>query len=228
MPSRKYNKSKRKTKRKSSKRKTYVPRHPASPTKLAKLRYCETQVLNPGLGTPAVWVASMNSAYDPAYTGTGHQPFGFDQWTALYEKYKVVGAKLTVVFSNTGATIPTSNTMCGIHISDTGNYIVTKNVNHIRETGYTRWKYLTYAQSKVKMTEFWSSKKFFGKNRIENPEDLVGNTGNTGVGSDPATQAFGEIWCVGTDPARDGEAVVASIILEQLVMFSDLRELGQS
>ena len=44
----------------------------------------------------------LNSLFDPNLSGLGHQPRGFDQLMAVYEKYTVVAAKITVCYvSNT-------------------------------------------------------------------------------------------------------------------------------
>lgn len=37
-----------------------------------------------------------NSLYDPDYTGAGHQPLGFDQWSAVYGYYYVRRARIKV------------------------------------------------------------------------------------------------------------------------------------
>jgi hypothetical protein len=61
--------------------------------------YC--QVLNAAtagfsylLGTQEAF--SLNGLYDPYLSGTGHQPYGFDEFAALYGRYKVVMADVTV------------------------------------------------------------------------------------------------------------------------------------
>lgn len=41
-------------------------------------------------------VFRINSAYDPNYSGTGHQPIGYDELTAFYANYLVTGCKLKV------------------------------------------------------------------------------------------------------------------------------------
>lgn len=41
-----------------------------------------------------------NSAFDPDYTGIGHQPLGFDQMMALYARYEVISTKCTATFFN--------------------------------------------------------------------------------------------------------------------------------
>jgi hypothetical protein len=35
-----------------------------------------------------------NGAYDPDYTGVGHQPFGYDQWTAFFDRYTVISSSV--------------------------------------------------------------------------------------------------------------------------------------
>lgn len=45
-------------------------------------------------------VFRINSLYDPDSTGTGHQPRGYDQWAAMYEKYRVNACKVSVSIVN--------------------------------------------------------------------------------------------------------------------------------
>jgi hypothetical protein len=51
----------------------------------------------------------LNSLFDPNYTGTGHQPKGFDQLAAFYQRYRVyrVHWKISWVNTSGGATNPT-------------------------------------------------------------------------------------------------------------------------
>lgn len=39
---------------------------------------------------------NLNSLYDPDLTGTGHQPYGFDQMAALFNRYRVFGVSYIV------------------------------------------------------------------------------------------------------------------------------------
>lgn len=48
--------------------------------------------------------------FDPDITGVGHQPLGFDQWSAFYNKYTVYGSKCQITILNaTGSTAATQN-----------------------------------------------------------------------------------------------------------------------
>jgi len=45
-------------------------------------------------------VFRLNSLFDPDLTGVGHQPFGYDQLTPVYRKYKVWSATVTLTWSS--------------------------------------------------------------------------------------------------------------------------------
>jgi len=74
-------------------------------TYYTKLNYSELGALNyGGAGAAATYQFRMNSLYDADYTGGGHQPYGFDQLAALYNKYRVYGCKWVVTWSNQSST----------------------------------------------------------------------------------------------------------------------------
>ncbi len=70
------------------------------------LRYAETFSLSTGtagvIGT--VQTMFLNSVYDPNSTGTGHQPYGFDQLAAFYQQYLVHGVRFKIITSTIGGT----------------------------------------------------------------------------------------------------------------------------
>lgn len=49
------------------------------------------------------YVYRLNSVFDPNFTGTGHQPNGFDQWSAFYGKYRVTGGSWRITLANQDA-----------------------------------------------------------------------------------------------------------------------------
>lgn len=81
-----------------------------------KLNYCDVVQLTASAGSPAIWQFRLNSLYAPDYSGTGHQPKWFDQLSAVYWYYKVLGAKITATF------IP--NQVADTEANDKGPYIV--------------------------------------------------------------------------------------------------------
>nr|AGA18304.1 hypothetical protein [uncultured marine virus] len=63
------------------------------------LRYHETFTLNPGSGgLPGSFIFRSNSCYDPNFTGTGHQPRGYDQIMAMYQYLAVREAQIEIWF----------------------------------------------------------------------------------------------------------------------------------
>lgn len=68
---------------------------------LIRLKYCERQ-RNPA--TAIDYVYNLNSIYDPNQTGTGHQPLGRDQWSAFYNRYRVIKVQAKIRALCDGAT----------------------------------------------------------------------------------------------------------------------------
>lgn len=89
---------------------------------ITKLKYSD--VASTSVGNPS-WKFNLNSLYDPNRTGTGHQPYGFDQLAGLYNRYRVVSCSYTVscsstanpirygtIVSNEVLTFPTMSELC--------------------------------------------------------------------------------------------------------------------
>ncbi len=50
------------------------------------------------------YVFRGNSTFDPDFTGTGHQPMGYDELQTLYRKVRVFGSKISVKVNSESAT----------------------------------------------------------------------------------------------------------------------------
>lgn len=68
---------------------------PFGASRTVSLVYCDVISVNPGLGANGVYSFRCNSLFDPNYTGSGHQPYGYDTLSTLYARYMVTGAKCT-------------------------------------------------------------------------------------------------------------------------------------
>lgn len=72
---------------------------------ITKMKYSQTITTGATFGNYAM---NLNSIYDPDQTGvlTGHQPYGFDQLSALYNRYRVIacGWRLNLAVGST--TVP--------------------------------------------------------------------------------------------------------------------------
>lgn len=87
-------------------REPFMPVFPSSITK--RLRYSTTFGGASASGAiTSTYIFRANDLFDPDFTGTGHQPMGFDQLMLWYNHFCVVWAKITIIAKNTTASAPT-------------------------------------------------------------------------------------------------------------------------
>lgn len=78
------------------------------PSILMKHSYVDNYKLD-NTGTTTVAATQqfrLNSLYDPDYTGSGHQPYYYDQIAALYAEYCVYGVKVDIYAGSESVTSP--------------------------------------------------------------------------------------------------------------------------
>lgn len=78
------------------------------------LRYKEAINLDPTAGQFKTYLYKTNDLYDPNYTGTGHQPMGYDQLAAVYTHYAVLKSRIKV----TQITAPANPICFGVLMTD--------------------------------------------------------------------------------------------------------------
>jgi hypothetical protein len=83
------------------------------------LRYSQEVPLHASAGVAVSYVFRANDLYDPDYTGTGHQPLGFDQLCLFYKRFFVTKSTciMTPVWTTVSNLIPG---YYGLAISDDG------------------------------------------------------------------------------------------------------------
>lgn len=227
-----YRKNFRKAKKYNAKRKPFF--RPQSLVKVGfprttavKLRYVSTISINPAAAQVGYYFFRANSCYDPDYSGVGHQPMNFDQWSALYNHYIVVGSKINVFFCGDGGS---SNVSLIYGCALTDDATVTTSPATIMENGTTKYRITTaaanYAQKRAPMmTQKFSCKKFFN---ITNPLDNITRLGAP-ITADPTEQALYSLF-VGPlpDTAADIGATSLSVVIDYFVIFSEPKEQPQS
>lgn len=77
-----------------------------------------------------------NSIFDPDQTGSGHQPLGRDQLSALYNQYIVHSCSIKAVFYSTLGTGTLGQTIFGVQAS---NALVAFGPTSAMEQQYTKW-----------------------------------------------------------------------------------------
>ena len=183
---------------------------------LFKMRYCETVQINPGITTPAWHIFRANSIHDPNQTGIGHQPYGHDQVAALYNHYVVLGSKITVTYITESTNSINGGVMCGIALKDDTN--VEGNFDTIREAKFSKYRIVNFNKTAT-LKHWFSSKKFFS--------GFARDKLRTAFGSNPAEEAYYQVYVVGTN-AADPSPVNCIVTIDYIVMAEELKDLGTS
>ena len=151
---------------------------------ICRHRYCQTFTLDGGVGSASSFSLGLNNLYEPI--AAGHQPMGFDQMSALYQKYKVLGAKVTATFANVSNTLDTGNQYVGLQIHENSSYTPSY-ISQIVERGRCAYKLLGLANGghdTCTLTVNWSGKEWYGKNNYSG-QDVAGS-----VSSNPSESCY--------------------------------------
>lgn len=192
-----------------------------------KLKYVDYCSLNPSIGAYTYHAFSANSLYDPNRTSTGHQPMGFDQWSAFYNHYVVISSKITFkVFYSSGST--DNGQVVGVFLND--DVTGPASISDIMEQPLSKYVsgQSTYnVNSNMPLTAYnsFSAKRFFNVDRVAD------NTRNIGavVTANPSDEAF-FLCFFGTTPGAGADlpASHCTVEIEYLAMFSEPKDLPSS
>jgi hypothetical protein len=69
------------------------------PHQYLTFKYSDFQTITLLTVTGVSQIYNLNSLFDPDRTGTGHQPYGYDQLSAMYNRYRVLRVKWKVKFA---------------------------------------------------------------------------------------------------------------------------------
>jgi predicted porin len=171
--------------------------------------------------TANVYAFRINSLYDPDFTSTGHQPYQFDQLSAVYNNFLVSKVDVAVRFRN-----PDLNThlWAGVQfVTDTdvgaAGSAAGKTVPNIREIGNSYMRPLGINDNRTSMFSYEATvdiAKQFGLNYTEYHGDLTSFSGI--ATSNPARQCFMQL--IVADPssgASKGIEVDVDIVYHALL-----------
>lgn len=164
-------KRRRKVRRRNKKRSgptTKVMRGPQGfPDRIkVKLNYFAEIDTTNTFGAASVQQFRGNSVFDPDLTGTGHQPMGFDQWSAFYGHYRVSGSSLRIGALVPGGTafINTDTVGCSFGIVPaTSSSLPT--VTELVEWPYSKWRQSTFYTPIKGVSAYMSTAKMLGVNK---------------------------------------------------------------
>jgi len=176
-----------------------------------KLKYSELLVLTSLVGAVTSNAFRMNSIFDPNQTGTGHQPYAFDQWAAMYSKYCVLGSKLTATFTQSGNT----GGPWDVGVIGDGDASIASLPSTNRETADSDTKVLavsTGSNNVIKCSTTYSPWKRLG---LAYTDDTVQGA----TTSNPTQPWYGVVWCADmVGPASSN--VFCKVDMEFTVLFT--------
>ena len=195
-------------------------------SRVVKLRFVQQFKLDATADIAAVKGFRANGPYDPQLAAGGLQPLGYDQWTAFYDHYVVLGSMIKVMAWSTSSGSETGSGLMGSLLSDTTSTPTLTHTN-ILEQGKCRYKpYTTATGSKAATTSYnkFSCKKFFGLKDVRDNRGLVG----AGFGTTPTEEAIFWVFCLSSQTGLDPTPTAFTIQIDYIIMFSEPKLIAAS
>lgn len=192
---------------------------------MVKHRYVQSITFQSTAGSFNTFAWYANGMFSPAVGGPtaagAHQPMYFDQYSALYDHYCVIGAKVTFKVACLEANDNESAfRMCAF--VDDNNTLTATNIDAVCEATTGRTMTLIPADStdqKVKTLKF-SAKRTFGKS-------VLGNASLSGTPLANPTELSYFILALQASPALSYSALITAEI-EYIAIWTELKEVAQS
>lgn len=165
-----------------------------------------------------------NSLFDPNKTGTGHQPYGFDQLAALYDKYKVFGSKVQLIYHSSTDTAASANGIVAVFPTQEDNS--PSSITLLMEAPrikYERMGPMSGSRGSVEITHYCSTAQVEGITEAQLQDEDYGApvTGN------PANEWFWDI----TNASTDGTTATSGVALVTITYYAEFygrKNLAQS
>ncbi len=193
-----YKRAKRRTYKKRRSRTLMIPK--IFPDKaVVKHKYvCRGKLEALGLTRHAIFRA--NGMYDPEVALGGHQPMMFDQLSAMYDHYTVVGAKIKVkCWVDANQNSDTDPIAVSLQLADSPQAPLSAYT--VREQPNTAYTTLIQNGTPYTLTKGFSAKKFFGKKIVVGEAELRGT-----INANPSEGAFFVISAGCMEAEMDNEA----------------------
>lgn len=159
----------------------------------------------------------LNSCFDPQVAIGGIQPYGFDQWMAIYKTGMVVSTKAKLSYTNANANQAGA---CGMFIQNSDSAVTTAE-NQAITSQYSTWKPWSFADGAQTMTLSWDAGKYFNLNNVTDEADLQFTTG-----ADCLKQAYITVWASGFQVSSGAGTFVLELAYD--IVFTEPREVGES
>ena len=211
--------------RKTTKRRKYplqgtVGKPMPFPTRMVgTLKYVTSQAMQSALVPVSNLFFSCNSIFDPDRSGVGHQPYGHDTYSTIYDQYTVLSSKITLKCSQTTGVL--FGISWGVGIEDdtatAGGYDTWME----RPTYVTRKMITPGAPEDKALTLSWNRNKRF-------PRYDTYQTLSAPFGASPAEEEFFVVYAQGPTSGTAIGAINIQITIEYTCEFYELKDLGSS
>lgn len=200
------------------------------PTKSqVRLRYACQVYLNPAADlVPVFYSMCANGMYDPDYTGTGHQPMGFDQWMSAYNHFQVTSSTIQVRWVPTAASSVAPGVF-GVILDDDqtppyigGDYYTLLETGRTGHASYGLVEGIGKGKNPIVRKTF-NARKFFGSKFLEGDLKYAGNTG-----TNPAETAFFHIWASNAGLGADPPGQLFEVIMDFVATLFEPKALPES
>lgn len=208
----------------------YIQYHPSNSLalrKYIKMNYSFSQDIVSSTGNVVFHTIAANSLYDPDQSGVGHQPYSYDQWSALYKYYRVYGVRIRVMASiQPDGTHPQGTGYLIIACSPTSTAATTLNTA-FENPCYRSW--LVENDKPITRTLYYPVHKIFGipKHTLMSDDQYRGVMGNFGTGNNPPLIA--RLFAGGSGVLTTSSTRISlKIQLTYYSVLSETKNLGES
>lgn len=185
-----------------------------------RLRYVQNLTILPGVPFQD-YIFRGNSAFDPDLTGIGHQPYYFDQYAAIYTKYRVHGSSIRVDVVNQSGVMATS--VIVVPHSDVAAFGSISAAAELQRSRYPRIVPIAQRQS-VLLKDYASTRAVIGLTKVEMEADDIYSAAVT---ANPAQQWYWHILMESTD-SLTALSVQLQVRLTYYMEFFDANIVAQS
>lgn len=144
-----------------------------------KLNYADTVQLT-GLPSSIPYVFRGNSLFDPNLTATGHQPLYFDQYSAVYDRYRVLGSSIRLDVVNISA-----GSACYMVVEANTDQSTFTSISDIYEQGRSRAPRIIPVASRISVRhkQYASTRKVCGLTKSQVMDDTFAALVTTNPGN---------------------------------------------
>lgn len=224
-------KYKRKTKKSMRRYKKYPLYSMGTPSGIptirrASLRYTQQVPITSSNGDFAARVFRANSIHQPEVTPVlpmpegGRKPYASQTWATLYQKYMVVGSKISVkiLLDDVGQNGAMAS---GVHLDTDGMFPTNQKYTTLIEARKGSWVAATNQRRANSVYAKYSTRNFFN---ITDVKDNIDNLG-ANINTNPEQVAYFVIWAQSIKPGTTN-SLRAIVTIDYLVDYSDPLDLA--